>query len=131
MRSRMYIILIDYYLNNGQYFSYEYRFQFGNKIDELPNGGTNTNTSYGKFEYDDYINPYFLWGFTDEYLRYSSANNEINAEYTYGGGFPIFIPGTYSYTYDQEGYPVQLVKTYLTYQTHSFGYREKIIYNYD
>lgn len=71
-----------------------------------------------------------MWGITDEYLRYSSRNNEIKAEYSYGGGFPSFIPDTYDYTYDEEGYPVELIRTFKLYQTKEFGYREKIVYSY-
>lgn len=124
------LIGINYNFTNGQHFQYAFHFEYGNKIEEIPLGGTNNNSSYGIYEYDDYINPYYLWGITDEYLRYASRNNETKVQYTFNGGFPVYIPDTYSYLYDGEGYPVQLIKTWKVYQTQQFGYREKIIYHY-
>ncbi|HLF33563.1 MAG TPA: hypothetical protein VI583_04975 [Cyclobacteriaceae bacterium] len=124
------LIRVNYSLDNGGYFNYGYRYRFGNKIEEIPYGGSTSNSSHGTFEYDDNINPHHLWGITDEFLRYSSKNNEIRAEYTYSGGFPSFVPDTYNYTYDEEGYPVELIKTYKHYRTGEFGFREKIIYHY-
>jgi hypothetical protein len=125
------IFRADYSLTNGHYFSYGYQFENGNKVKEMPYGGSTTNIGSGNFEYDDFINPYYLWGITDEFMRYSSRNNEIRAEYNYSGGFPSFIPENYNYSYDADGYPDQLVRTFITYQTKEFGYREKIQYHYD
>ena len=71
----------------------------------------------------------YLLGITGYFLRNSSRNN-VNAEsHNYAGNFPVFVPGKYSYTYEN-GYPVEKAVKYVGYQNSSASYTSKTVYEY-
>ncbi|QGW27309.1 hypothetical protein [Phnomibacter ginsenosidimutans] len=120
---------IDYLFSNGQALEYQFTLQNGNKIQEHGRGSTGAGEG-GTFAYDGYINPYRLLGVQDIYLRYMSNNNLMAENKSYGGGFPVFIPGTFQYSYDEKGYPVQLIKQYKNYMSGAVAFHSKTQYSY-
>lgn len=104
-------IAIHYAFDNGHTLSYNMEFAQGNKVKE------NAVTSRGggehaTFQYDDHINPYAHMNLPDMYLSNLSKNNIKYEARGYAGAFPSLVPYKWEYSYDAEGYPVQLIKYY-------------------
>ena len=66
----------------------------------------------------------------DIFLSKSSKNNMISQQKGYAGGFPVAEPYKFEYTYDADGYPVELVKSYKSYTTGEHLYKTKTVYTY-
>lgn len=120
---------IDYLYSNGQALEYQFTLKNGNKIQEQGRSSTGAGEG-GTFAYDGYINPYRLLGVQDIYLRYMSNNNLMEENKSYAGGFPVFIPGTFQYSYDEKGYPVQLIKQCKNYMSGAVAFHSKTQYSY-
>lgn len=122
-------VTIDYLYNNGQALEYKYWIENGNKTRETGRSSAGGSES-GTFQYDNYINPYYVLGVQDIYLRYNSRNNMIHQDKGYSGGFPTSEPYEFTYSYNEAGYPVQLLKKFRTYSTGMHQYTAKTVYTY-
>ncbi|HEU0112633.1 MAG TPA: hypothetical protein VFQ73_17285 [Flavisolibacter sp.] len=122
-------INIDYLYNNGQAMSYTMNFVGGNKVKETAMSSTGGSEG-GTFGYDLNINPYVHMNWPDIFLSKSSKNNMISQQKGYAGGFPVAEPYKFEYTYDADGYPVELVKSYKSYTTGEHLYKTKTVYTY-
>lgn len=122
-------VTIDYLYNNGHSLEYKYWIENGNKTRETGTSSTGGSEG-GNFEYDNYINPYYLLGVQDIYLRHSSRNNLVQQNKNYSGGFPTSVPYGYEYNYDAAGYPVQLQKKFKTYPTGTHQYTARTEFTY-
>ncbi len=121
---------VSYSFDNGGYFSYNYEFSNGNVVREYSTSGSSNNGGASTKMYDDYINPHYLLGITDVFLRSSSRNNVNGISSSYSGGFPIYVPSEYTYTYDADGYPLERKLKYRGYQNPAIGYTAKTVFEY-
>lgn len=122
-------VTIDYLYDNGHALEYIYQVENGNRTKE--SGISSAGPSEGgTFEYDSNINPYYLLGIQDIYLRYNSRNNMIQQNKSYSGSIPANVPYEYNYTYDDAGYPVLLFKKFKSYSSGTHLYTERTVYTY-
>lgn len=122
-------VSIDYLFDNGHAMEYKFVMQHGNKISEGGISSTGGSES-SKFNYDQHINPFHLMGLQDIYLRHSSRNNKVGEDRKYGGNIPSLVPYHYAYSYDEKGYPTQLITSYKGYHSGDHLYRAKTQYTY-
>lgn len=120
---------ILYSFDNGLHFTYEYKFQDGNIVHEYSGVGNTSGASSSQKVYDSFINPHYLLGITDYFLRSSSKNNVKAATHSYAGNYPVYVPSTYGYTYDG-GYPIERLTTYKGYLNPDAGYTAKTVFEY-
>jgi hypothetical protein len=64
------------------------------------------------------------------YLSNLSRNNLIEQVKSYSGSIPTMEPSGFQYSYDEDGYPVQLLKSYKGYQSGDILLKTKTIYSY-
>lgn len=68
----------------------------------------------GHYTYDNDINPFSNFGYTDYLLTNLSINNKLSENVNYiNCAFPSFIPSSRSYAYNDSGYPT-LITTFST-----------------
>ena len=123
-----YDITIRYTSTTATNTTYTMNFAGGNKIQDAASTTSNSNES-GKYQYDFNINPYAHMNWPDLYLSNQSRNNLKRQERHFAGAFPTAIPYGFEYTYDEDGYPKELVKTYFSYYG-IYMYTTKTVYNY-
>jgi len=121
---------IRYSFDNGNFFTYHYEFDKGNIVSEYSGVGGTAGSSSSQKHYDSFINPHYLLGITDYFLRESSKNNVNGETQSYAGSFPIYVPGQYTYTY-QSGYPMEKQVKYVGYQNPTATYTSKTVYEYE
>ena len=69
--------------------------------------------SDGQYAYDDRINPFKNLGYTDYLLTNVSANNKVSENINHiNCSFPSFIPESYTYEYNDLGYPTLITTHY-------------------
>ena len=102
----------SYIYSSGTSFLYEFDFSYKNIVsDKTTRQGELCH--YTNFIYDKNINPFHHLGYLDFYFENWSVNNKLTEDAHYKAcGFPVLIPVSHSYTYDQDGYPVQKITTY-------------------
>lgn len=122
-------VTIDYLYDNGHSLEYKYWLENGNKTRETGRSSTGSSEG-GTYQYDNFINPYYLLGVQDIFLRYNSRNNLLEQAKGYTGGFPTLEPYQFDYSYDEAGYPVQLMKKFRSYPSGNHMYTEKTVYTY-
>ncbi|HET9824986.1 MAG TPA: hypothetical protein VFP87_06600, partial [Chitinophagaceae bacterium] len=122
-------IVIDYALDNGNVVNYNMRFRKGNMIDDGSTSSTGAG-GHGVYTYDFNINPYIHLKLPDFFLRNMSKNNLVDEQKTYAGSLPSAEPYKFEYSYDVEGYPVELVKSYKSYTTGEHLYKTRTVYTY-
>lgn len=122
-------IQIDYLYSNGNALEYKMKFKGGNLVQDAglsSRGGGETGT----YSYDFNINPYAHMNMPNIYLSNLSKNNLIGQSKSYSGSIPSRVPYKFEYTYDDNGYPVQLLTSYTSYTTGEHLYLMKTIYRY-
>ncbi|MDF2192741.1 hypothetical protein [Paraflavitalea sp. CAU 1676] len=122
-------ITIDYLFDNGQAMEYKLEFKGGNRVSDkavTSRGGGEGGT----YKYDLNINPFAHMNMPNTYLTHLSKNNLIDEQKGYSGGFPVAEPYKFEYKYDEEGYPVELIKYYKNYLTKEEMYKTKTVYTY-
>ena len=124
-----YDITIRYTSTTATNTVYTMNFSGGNKIQDAASTTSNSNES-GKYVYDFNINPYAHMNWPDLYLSNLSRNNLKRQERHFAGAYPTAIPYGFEYTYDEDGYPKELVKTYFSYYGGVYMYTTKTVYNY-
>lgn len=84
----------------------------------------------GLYEYDFCINPYVHLEIPDrQFLLYEKHNLKFQWK-TWIRGYPENEPYTFSYTYDSNGYPKELLNQYRNYQTKKDTYAIRTVYVY-
>lgn len=91
---------------------------------------SNHGGEQGNYQYDLQINPYVHMNWPDFMLTHTSKNNIIASSQSYYGAYPVAVASGYNYTYDGDGYPKELVKTYKAYLTGQYLYSTKTVYVY-
>ena len=88
------------------------------------------NSQLSRYGYDNNINPYQQMNWPDLFFSRQSKNNVTYEQSTYQGAYPIHVPYGFTYTYDSDGYPKELVKQYRTYLTGQHAFTTKTVYTY-
>lgn len=117
------------YSHNSIGMNYYQRYADGNRISDNSNT-SNQSTETGQYDYDSNINPYAHIGWLNLFLSHSSKNNVIRQQKSFYGNYPMAVAYSFSYKYDADGYPVELVRQYKSYQTGQHLYTTKTVYNY-
>ena len=116
---------VSYTFSNGGSFEYEFFVSEGNVVTDKTTRGSQL-CSDGQYTYDDSINPFKNLGYIDYLLTNLSANNKLTENTNYVNcSFPSFIPESYSYEYDDRGYPT-LITTF--YKSGTLVSRKEIFY---
>jgi hypothetical protein len=103
---------VSYAFSNGGSFEYEFHLAGGNISTDKTTRGSEVCSS-GQYTYDDHVNPFQSLGYTDYLLTNLSANNKLSENTNYVNcAFPSFIPESYSYEYDDRGYPTLITTFY-------------------
>ena len=127
--SGKYDITIRYTSTTAINTTYIMNFADGNKVQDAASTTSSSNES-GKYQYDLNINPYAHMNWPDLFLSNQSRNNLKAQERHFAGATPTAIPYGFDYTYDQDGYPKEVVKTYFSYYGGIYMYTTKTVYNY-
>ncbi|MHA4847183.1 hypothetical protein ACX0G7_23660 [Flavitalea antarctica] len=122
-------ITIDYLYNNGNAMEYVMKMRGGNKVEERAISSTGGGEG-GTFTYDLYINPFAHMNMPDIFISNLSKNNLVDEQKNYSGNIPSAVVYKREYTYDSDGYPVEVVKHYKGYQTNEHLYTIKTVYTY-
>jgi hypothetical protein len=105
-------VKVTYGYSNGGSFEYEYIYDGGNILQDKTTRGSQL-CSNGSYTYDHSINPFASLGYTDFVLLNVSANNKLSEDISYVGcGFPSFVPDSYTYEYNDRGYPTVATTIY-------------------
>ena len=105
-------VKVSYDFSNGGAFQYEFDIATGNILSDKTTRGAQL-CSTGEYTYDDQKNPFHDLGYIDYFLSNLSSNNKLTENVNYVGcAFPTLIAESYSYEYDDRGYPVSATTTY-------------------
>jgi len=116
---------VSYTFSNGGSFEYEFFVSDGNVVTDKTTRGSQL-CSDGRYTYDDGINPFNNLGYIDYLLTNLSANNKLTENTNYiNCAFPSFRPESYSYEYNDRGYPT-LITTF--YKSGTLVSRKEIFY---
>lgn len=109
--------------------NYYMTFYKGNVLEDAAST-TNHNTELGRYDYDFNINPYIHMNWPNVFLSNSSKNNVTFRRKEYHGNYPVADPYSFSYTYDAEGYPKEVIKYFKSYQAGNPIFSTKTIFVY-
>lgn len=105
-------IKVAYTFSNGASFEYEFSYDSENILNDKTTRGTQVCSS-GLYTYDQHINPFRNLGYVDYMLNNLSVNNKLTETVNYVGcSFPTMVPVSYSYEYDDKGYPTEVTTLY-------------------
>lgn len=117
------------YSNTSIGMQYYQRYYRGSILSD--NSKTDVNsTETGMYDYDNQINPHAHLGWPDLFLSNESKSNRVWQQKSYYGNYPEAVAYEFKYTYDAEGYPVELFTHYKSYLTNTFQYTIKTVYTY-
>jgi len=98
-------IKVAYSYSNGASFEYELFYSSENILTDKTTRGEQL-CSDGVYTYDQNKNPFNDLGYVDYVLSNLSANNKLTETVNYVGcAFPSIVPESYSYEYNDKGYP--------------------------
>jgi hypothetical protein len=121
-------IMYDY---SNYYYTTSYTmYLLGGSVIKTIKSSTNTAYEEGEYQYDFSINPYVHIGLPDIYLSNISRHNMTRQVKQYVKDFPLEEPYLYSYKYNSDGYPTELVVKYKTYLTGQHAYDIKTLFKY-
>ena len=107
------IIRVAYQFSNGGSFEYEMTLDNDNVLKDRTTRGSQL-CSNGEYTYDEHPNPFKTLGYVDYMLINVSANNKVTEDVDYVGcAFPNLKPESYEYTYNNDGYPMEVVTKYV------------------
>jgi hypothetical protein len=120
-----------HYSYPGQTYTMDYGMKFyGGNILETTSFVSGQTSETGRYDYDQQINPYVHMNWPDFYLSNSSRNNLIRQYKTYQLHMPTAEPYDFSYTYDADGYPKELVRKFRSVPGYQHTRTTKTVYNY-
>ena len=94
---------------------------------------TSASNSNGSFlevrnSYDANINPYRHMNWPTLFMEHSSINNVTSRQNQ--ANYSITEPYSFFYKYDADGYPVEVIKNYMSYPSGNFAYATKTVFVY-
>ncbi len=105
-------IKVAYTFSNGASFDYEFNYDSENIQNDRTTRGSQV-CSDGQYTYDQHTNPFSNLGYVDYMLNNLSVNNILTeAVNCVGCSFPTLVPVSYSYEYDDKGYPTEVTTLY-------------------
>ncbi|ANE49746.1 hypothetical protein [Flavisolibacter tropicus] len=116
------------YSHNSNTMDYNQIYEKGNLVESSV--AANQSGQKGLYQYDFNINPYIFIGRPDLYLSNQSKNNLVSQQQQYTGSYPNAYPYQSDYTYDNNGYPKEVITVYLSPATNSHSYTLKTVYTY-
>jgi hypothetical protein len=120
-------VKVAYTFSNGGSFEYEFFHEGGNIVSDKTTKGSQL-CSDGEYSYDQHINPFNNLGYVDYLLTNVSANNKLTEDVNYVAcAFPSLVPESYTYEYDDKGYPI-VVTTFYKSESPSAKARKEIFY---
>lgn len=122
-------ITIDYLYDNGNAMEYVLMVKGGNKVEERAISSTGAGES-ATYRHDFNINPFAHMNMPDMFLSNLSKNNVIDQQQSYSGSIPTSVVYRYEYTYDSDGYPVEVIKHYKSFLSGKHLYKTKTVYTY-
>lgn len=118
----------NYVFANGKGMGYSMKIKGGNKFEDSASGTSGGEN--GTYRYDFNINPYAHINLPNLYLSNLSRNNLVDQQKNYAGSIPSVEPYKFEYTYDEEGYPKELLKSFKSYSTGDHLFKIKTEYTY-
>ncbi len=123
---------ITYNHSNGRWFIYKFTLINGNKKFEQVIGDDHQLSSEVNHEFDSGKNPLTLLGYTDLFFNTISVNNKIKTETNIiTAPYPQSTPVSYSYEYNESGYPTQQITTYQSLGQSATTSLVKVVYEYE
>ncbi len=120
-------VKVAYTFSNGGSFDYEFFNNGGNILSDKTTKGSQL-CSDGEYTYDQHINPFNNLGYVDYSLTNVSANNKLTEDVNYVAcAFPSLVPESYTYEYDEKGYPT-IVTTFYKSGSRSAKARKELFY---
>lgn len=120
-----------HYTYPGQSYSMDYGINFsGGNILATTSFVSGQISETGHYDYDQQINPYAHMNWPDIYLSSSSKNNMVKQYRTYHLHMPLAEPYDFSYTYDADGYPKELVKKFRSVPGNQHTKTTKTVFSY-
>lgn len=106
-------IKASYSYSNGRGFDYEFTYNYKNLVSDKTTQGSETCNN-GAYTYDRNINPFKHLGYVPYLVSDTySINNRITENIDYiACGFPVLVPTSHSYKYDDLGYPTEKITKY-------------------
>lgn len=105
-------VKVSYVYSNGGSFQYEFDYASGNILRDKTTRGSQL-CSDGQYTYDQHNNPFKNLGYVDYLMTNFSANNKLTENVNYVGcAFPSLIPESYTYEYNEHGYPISATTLY-------------------
>ncbi|HYH14934.1 MAG TPA: hypothetical protein VD794_06935 [Flavisolibacter sp.] len=123
------VINIDYLFSNGQAMEYEMTFKGGNKVQDVARSSTGAGEG-GTYVYDFNINPFAHLNMPTLNLSNLSKNNLVGQQKGFSGSIPSAVPYEYTYSYDSEGYPKEVVTSYKSGGSGEYLYKVKTVFHY-
>lgn len=123
-------IKVSYVFSNGGSFQYEFDYAGDNVSHDKTTRGSQL-CSDGQYTYDQHVNPFKDLGYVDYMLTNLSANNKLTENINYVGcAFPSLVPESYTYEYNDKGYPILATTFYkstgsVTKSTREFFYKSE------
>jgi hypothetical protein len=88
------------------------------------------NNEVAHYQYDFSINPFTNLGIPDLFWSNYSKHNKVAEQRTYHGSYPITEPYNFTYSYDANGYPTEVITKYRTYLTGQHSTTIKTVFKY-
>jgi hypothetical protein len=101
----------------------------GNKVEDRASSSTGGGEG-GTYKYDFNINPFVHMNMPNMFLSNLSKNNLVDQQKNFHGSIPSTVVYKYEYSYDNDGYPKEVVKYYKGYLTGEHLYKIKTVYTY-
>jgi hypothetical protein len=122
-------IAIQYNLPSGHSLNYNINFVNGN-MSYSTASNSNGSLEQGSYSYDFSINPYLHMNWPTLFMNNISKNNITYQQKQSSGSYATAVPYSFFYKYDNDGYPVEVIKNYKTYPSGSFGFSTKTVFVY-
>jgi hypothetical protein len=122
-------IAIQYNLPSGHSLNYNMNFVNGN-MSYSTASNSNGSLEQGSYSYDFSINPYLHMNWPTLFMNNISKNNITYQQKQSSGSYATAVPYSFFYKYDNDGYPVEVIKNYKTYPSGSFGFSTKTVFVY-
>lgn len=120
-------VKVAYTFSNGGSFEYEFFNAGGNVVSDKTTKGSQL-CSDGEYTYDQHVNPFNNLGYVDYSLTNVSANNKLTEDVSYVAcAFPSLVPESYTYEYDENGYPT-IINTFYKSGSPSAKARKELFY---